>query len=72
MHGGVWGLGRPICYLGVVGGSACRLAKTAFASLLSTWIGCFLPVVFVYSLCVSGTICRYSAIVLLKYLLACC
>jgi hypothetical protein len=49
-----------------------RLAKTASASLLPTWVGCFLSVVFVYSLCVSGTVCRCSALVLLEYLLAYC
>jgi hypothetical protein len=34
------------------------------------WV--FLSVVFVYSLCVSGTVCLCSALVLQEYLLACC
>jgi hypothetical protein len=49
-----------------------RLAKIASASLLPTWVGCFLSVVFVYSLCVSGIVYRCSALVLLEYLLAYC
>lgn len=40
----------------------CHLTRTASASLLPTWIGCFC-LLCVYSLGVFGTVCRCSALV---------
>jgi hypothetical protein len=73
-RGGVQSLGRPICQLGVASGG--RDAPSSGEDSLCLivvgldWV--FLSVVFVYSLCFSGTICLCSAHFLLEYLLDCC